>query len=62
MLEPFENDKRLVSPIVGIAPAFADCGIEEFTEQLIRVERTQVLRFQHACTLKIGEALEFIPR
>jgi hypothetical protein len=27
---------------------------------MIRVERTSVLRFQHACTLKFGEALQLI--
>lgn len=51
-----------MSPIVGITPAFTNYRIEEFTKQMVRVERTRLLRFQHARTLKFGEALEFVSR
>jgi hypothetical protein len=60
--EPFKNDKGLMSPIVGIGPAFADYRVEELAQHMIRVERTQILRFKHARTLKFCQAFELVSR
>jgi hypothetical protein len=62
MLEPGKNDKGLMSAIVGVSPAFANCRIKKVVKQIVRVERTRVLRFQRTSSLKFRETLEFIPR
>jgi hypothetical protein len=61
-LDPAKHYKSLVRTVVGITPTLANFRIEEVAQQVIRVERIRVLRFQHACSLKFGEALQLIAR
>ena len=58
--DPSEYYKRLVRAIVGITQPIVERRIEEFSKQTIWVERTHVLRFQHARTLKFREAFQLI--
>jgi hypothetical protein len=51
-----------MSAIISVTPAFAGVRIEEITEQIVWVKRTQVLRFQHARALKFREAFQLISR
>jgi hypothetical protein len=40
--------------IVGILPAVARHRIKKIAKQIVWVKRTHVLRFQHACSLKLS--------
>jgi hypothetical protein len=61
-LDPREHYKSLMGAVIRISPTFAELRVEKITEQIVWVERTQVLRFKHACALKFRETFEFISR
>ncbi|MDE3197124.1 MAG: hypothetical protein KGN84_12305 [Acidobacteriota bacterium] len=60
-LQPGHDDEGLVGSIVSIQPFLGYCRIEKLSQKPVKVNVT-VLRFEHACTLKIGETLEFVSR
>jgi hypothetical protein len=54
--QPGKNNEGLVGAIIGILPMITRRCVKEISQQIIRVKRTQVLRFQHASALEFGEA------
>jgi hypothetical protein len=58
--QPRKNDEGLMGAIIGILPTILGRQLKKISQQIVRVKRTQVLRFQHASSLEFGKAFQFI--
>jgi len=62
LIEIGQDDKHLMSAVVGITPTLAKRRIEKVCHQTVRVTRHGKLFFEHASPLKFGKTFQLVAR